>query len=46
MVAYCSQIEMTLASKVDSFKRQAFSGVFIAKKLLKDYIDGVASILE
>ena len=37
---------MALANNVDSFKRQAFKGVFIAKKLLKDWIDGVSIILD
>jgi len=36
---------MALANHVGSFKRQAFKVVFIAKKLLKDWIDGVSSIL-
>ncbi len=36
---------MALANNAESFKRQAFKVVFIAKKLLKDWVDGVSSIL-
>ena len=31
---------MALANNAESFKRQTFKGVFLAKKLLKDWIDG------